>query len=76
MLKDHLSVQSVVVCFAIVGLGLSAACKQEAGSMPAPPVAQVEVVTVQTQTFPMNRSLSVKRRHPVRLRSVRKSREF
>ena len=52
MLKDHLSVQSVVVCLAIVGIGLSAACKQEAGSMPAPPVAQVEVVTVQTQTVP------------------------
>ena len=52
MLKDHLSVQSVVVCLAIVGLGLSAACKQEAGSMPPQDVSQVEVVTVETQTVP------------------------
>ena len=27
-------------------------CKQDAGSAPAPPVAQVEVITVMTQTIP------------------------
>ncbi len=52
MLKDHQSVQSLAVCLALAGLGLSAACKQEAGSMPAEEVPQVEVVTVQTQTVP------------------------
>lgn len=38
-----------IVCAAAV---FSAACKQEAGSMPAPELSQVEVVTVQTQTVP------------------------
>lgn len=52
MLKDHQAVQSVAVCLAFVGLGLSAACKQEVGSMPPQPVPQVEVVTVHTQIIP------------------------
>jgi membrane fusion protein, multidrug efflux system len=52
MLKDHQLVQSVAVCVAFLGLGFSAACKQEAGSMPPQEVSQVEVVTVQTQTIP------------------------
>ncbi|MBH0200729.1 MAG: efflux RND transporter periplasmic adaptor subunit [Nitrospira sp.] len=35
-----------------VALGASAACRQEAGSMPPQEVSQVEVVTVETQTVP------------------------
>ena len=42
--------------FAILALlssmGITSGCKQEAGSAPAQPVAQVEVVTVTTQTIP------------------------
>ena len=52
MLKDHQLAQSVAVCFAFLGLGLSVACKQEAGSMPPQEVSQVEVVTVEAQTIP------------------------
>ncbi len=52
MLKDYQSAQSVAVCVAFVGLGLSAACKQEAVVMPPQEVSQVEVVTVETRTVP------------------------
>ena len=46
------SVQQLSSCLVFAIIALSAGCKQEAGSMPAPPVPQVEVVTVQTQTVP------------------------
>ncbi|MGZ9190365.1 MAG: efflux RND transporter periplasmic adaptor subunit, partial [Nitrospira sp.] len=52
MLKDYQSAQSVAVCFAFVGLGLSAACKQEAVVIPPQEVSQVEVVTVEARTVP------------------------
>lgn len=42
----------VVVGLAFVAMAVSAACRQEADSMPVQPVSQVEVVTVQTQTVP------------------------
>lgn len=42
----------VVVGLAVVAMAVSAACRQEADSMPVQPVSQVEVVTVQTQTVP------------------------
>ena len=44
---QQLSSRLVLAIFA-----LSIGCKQEAGSMPPPPVPQVEVVTVQTQVVP------------------------
>lgn len=43
---------SIAITLVGVLLALSAGCKQEAGSMPAPPVPQVEVVTVETQPIP------------------------
>ncbi|MDH4154200.1 MAG: efflux RND transporter periplasmic adaptor subunit [Nitrospira sp.] len=46
------SVPHVSFCFVFATLVLSIGCKQEAGSMPALPVPQVEVVTVQTQIVP------------------------
>jgi len=42
----------VTAYLALMGMAFSAACKQEAGSMPAQEVSQVEVITVQTQTVP------------------------
>ena len=42
----------VTAYLALMGMAISAACKQEAGSMPAQEVSQVEVITVQTQTVP------------------------
>ena len=42
----------VAVGLAFVAMVVSTACRQEAESMPAQPVSQVEVVTVQTQTVP------------------------
>lgn len=39
-------------CLVFAVIALSTGCKQEAGSMPAQPVPQVEVVTVQTQVVP------------------------
>ncbi|MBS0181109.1 MAG: efflux RND transporter periplasmic adaptor subunit [Nitrospira sp.] len=50
--KDHQSMRYVVVGLAFVAMAVSAACRQEADSMPVQPVSQVEVVTVQTQTVP------------------------
>ena len=44
--------RDVAAWLAFVAIALSAACKQEAGSMPAQEVSQVEVITVQTQTVP------------------------
>ena len=43
---------SVVIALAGLLLALAAGCKQEAGSMPAQPVPQVEVVTIETQSVP------------------------
>ena len=45
-------VQQLSFCFVFAVIIMSTACKQEAGSVPAPPIPQVEVVTVQTQTVP------------------------
>ncbi len=44
------SIFAVLVLFSLGSLGLG--CKQEAGSAPAQPVAQVEIITVTTQTIP------------------------
>lgn len=46
--------QSLYIMAPLAGilLALAAGCKQEAGSMPAQPVPQVEVVTVATQAVP------------------------
>jgi len=49
---DRKSAHYVSACLVVAAMTLSAGCKQEAGSMPAPDVPQVEVVTVQTQTVP------------------------
>ncbi|MDH5741285.1 MAG: efflux RND transporter periplasmic adaptor subunit [Nitrospira sp.] len=52
MLTDCRFAQHISLGFLIVSMVLSTGCKQEAGSMPAQEVPQVEVVTVQTQTIP------------------------
>lgn len=52
MEKDHQSMGYVAAGLVFVVMAVSAACKQEAESMPAPEVSQVEVVTVQTQDVP------------------------
>lgn len=44
------SIFAVLVLFSLGSMGLG--CKQEAGSAPAQPVAQVEIITVTTQTIP------------------------
>jgi membrane fusion protein (multidrug efflux system) len=52
MLMDRRLAQHVFPGLLIASMALSTGCKQEAGSMPAQEVPQVEVVTVQTQTVP------------------------
>ncbi|HEX6726738.1 MAG TPA: efflux RND transporter periplasmic adaptor subunit [Nitrospira sp.] len=52
MLQDRQLMRYVTAYLALMGMAFSAACKQEAGSMPAQEVSQVEVITVQTQTVP------------------------
>jgi membrane fusion protein, multidrug efflux system len=52
MLQDRQLMRYVTAYLALMGMAISAACKQEAGSMPAQEVSQVEVITVQTQTVP------------------------
>ncbi|MGC4095999.1 MAG: efflux RND transporter periplasmic adaptor subunit [Nitrospira sp.] len=52
MRKARRSAQDIAVWIVCATMAVSAACKQEAGSMPAPELSQVEVVTVQTQTVP------------------------
>ena len=52
MLQDRQLKRYVAACLAFVAIAVSVACKQEAGSMPAQEVSQVEVITVQTQTVP------------------------
>jgi membrane fusion protein, multidrug efflux system len=52
MWMDCRLAQHVSAGLLIVSLVLPSGCKQEAGSMPAQEVPQVEVVTVQTQTVP------------------------
>ena len=52
MRKARQSVNNSAVWIVCAAAAFSAACKQEAGSMPAPELSQVEVVTVQTQTVP------------------------
>lgn len=42
----------IVASLSLISLISAAGCKPEAGSMPAPPVPQVEVVTVSTQPVP------------------------
>ena len=42
----------LLVPLGMISLVVAAGCKQEAGSMPAQPVPQVEVVTVSTQSVP------------------------
>ena len=44
------SIFAVLILFSLGSTGLG--CKQDAGSAPAPPVAQVEIITVTTQTIP------------------------
>ena len=47
------SPQSIFAILTLFSLGsMSVGCKQDAGSAPAPPVAQVEVIAVTTQTIP------------------------
>jgi membrane fusion protein (multidrug efflux system) len=47
------SPQSIFAVLALLSLGsMGLGCKQEAGSAPAQPVAQVEIITVTTQTIP------------------------
>lgn len=52
MCMDPRLAQYVSAGLLIVPLFLSTGCKQEADSMPAPEVPQVEIITVQTQTIP------------------------
>ena len=52
MLMDRRLAQHVSAGLLLVSMVLLGGCKQEAGSMPAQEVPQVEVVTVQTQTVP------------------------
>lgn len=44
--------QPVVIWLTFAAMAFSVGCKQEAGSMPAQEVPQVEIVTVQTETVP------------------------
>ena len=48
MSYQHVKIGLVLSCV----LAALSGCKQDAGSAPAPPVAQVEVITVTTQTIP------------------------
>ena len=48
MSPQHVRIALVLSCV----LATLPGCKQDAGSAPAPPVAQVEVITVTTQTIP------------------------
>lgn len=48
MSPQHVRIALVLSCV----LATLPGCKQDAGSAPAPPVAQVEVITVTTQTVP------------------------
>jgi membrane fusion protein (multidrug efflux system) len=48
MSRKHVSITLLLSCV----LATLSGCKQDAGSAPAPPVAQVEVITVTTQTIP------------------------
>ena len=48
MSPQHVRIALVLSCVLTILPG----CKQDAGSAPAPPVAQVEVITVTTQTIP------------------------
>ncbi len=48
MSYQHVKIGLVLSCV----LATLSGCKQDAGSAPAPPVAQVEVITVTTQTIP------------------------
>lgn len=48
MSHKHARIALVLSCI----LAALSGCKQDAGSAPAPPVAQVEVITVTTQTIP------------------------
>lgn len=48
MSRKHVRITVVLSCV----LAALSGCKQDAGSAPAPPVAQVEIITVTTQTIP------------------------
>ncbi|NJN70464.1 MAG: efflux RND transporter periplasmic adaptor subunit [Nitrospira sp.] len=52
MLMDRRLAQHVSAGVLVASMVLLTGCKQEAGSMPAQEVPQVEIVTVQTQTIP------------------------
>ncbi|MDH5738891.1 MAG: hypothetical protein OEY77_01040, partial [Nitrospira sp.] len=52
MLMDRRLAQHISAGLLLASLIFWTGCKQEAGSMPAQEVPQVEVVTVQTQTVP------------------------
>lgn len=52
MVQDRQLMRYAAACLALVGVAVAAGCKQEAGSMPAQEVPQVEIVTVQTQIVP------------------------
>jgi membrane fusion protein, multidrug efflux system len=50
--KMSWSMHAVAMWLAFAAMAFSLGCKQEAGSMPAQEVPQVEIVTVQTETVP------------------------